>query len=481
MAKSLQLIFILLFWCFTIKAQERSFTLQEALYFVQETHRYKQSVKDSLINDLKHKMFRGGIKPDIQLTIKLPEYDKSITLVSQYDGSYKYRSRTYATSSLNIDINQLIPLTGGVLRYSFGLNRLDNLTNYDKTHAYYFNLGRLSYSQNLFTFNEYKWTKRQDYQEQIVEEISNRQEREKARYDIVDAFFDLLIQQQSEEVNRRNLVLSRYVYEKSKALSCDGRISRSDYLDAEIEYMRDSIYNNETDINAAKNRLEILLQLPPGEPLHVIFADSLKIFHHLEFNISDILSRCLKYGYDENYNLKEIQKNIEIKKAKAEFSPLIKLELGGGYNTQFESFRDALDDPFASRNISLSVSIPLYNGGISKNKYWISQIQMQKLNKQREYEKSVAAVDIVRDLYNINIIIESINNHRETLSLLNKQMDNVKLGMDCGRINMERYIRLKSQYSQSYMAYLTLIKSYYIYIYKYRYLALFDIESNEEL
>lgn len=155
--------------------------------------------------------------------------------------------------------------------------------------------------------------------------------------------------------------------------------------------------------------------------------------------------------------------------------------MGGGYNTQFESFGHALDDRLASRSISLSVSIPLYNGGTLKNKYRISQIQMQKLKEQREYDKAVATADIVRDLYNINIIIESINNYRETLRLLNVQMANVKLAMDYGRINMEQYIRLKSQYSQSYVTYLTLIKSYYICIYKYRYLALFDIESNEEL
>ena len=469
MAKYLQLIFILPFLCLTAKAQERPFTLQEALCLVQKTHGYRQSVKDSLINDLRHKIFKGGIKPDIQLTMKLPEYDKSISLVSQYDGSYKYRSRTYATSSLSIVASQLIPLTGGILKYSIGLNRLDNLTNDDNTHAYYLNLGRLSYSQNLFAFNAYKWAKRQDHQEQIVEEISNRQEREKARYEMVDAFFDLLVQQQRKEVNKRNLMLSRYVYEKSKALLCDRRISEADYLDAEIEYMRDSIYNNETDINAAKTRLGILLRLPLGESPHVIFADSLKVFHHLDFNTSEVLSRCLKYGYDENYNLKEILQNIEIKKAKAETSPLVQLDLGGGYNTQFDSFGHALEDRLASRNISLSV------------RYRISQIQMQKLNEQREYDKSVAAVDIVKDLSNINVVIESINNYRETLNLLTMQMENVKLRMNYGRINMEQYIRLKSQYSQSYMTYLTLIKSYYIYIYKYRYLALFDIESNEEL
>ena len=110
--------------------------------------------------------------------------------------------------------------------------------------------------------------------------------------------------------------------------------------------------------------------------------------------------------------------------------------MGGGYNTQFESFGHALDDRLASRSISLSVSIPLYNGGTLKNKYGISQIQMQKLKEQREYDKAVATADIVRDLYNINIIIESINNYRETLRLLTTQMANVKLAMDYGRINM---------------------------------------------
>lgn len=102
MDKALLLIFILPLSCFTVKAQKRPFTLQDALCLVQETHGYKQLKKDSLINDLRHKMFKGSIKPHIQLTMMLPEYDKSINLVSQYDGSYKYRSRTYATSSLNI-------------------------------------------------------------------------------------------------------------------------------------------------------------------------------------------------------------------------------------------------------------------------------------------------------------------------------------------------------------------------------------------
>lgn len=480
-AKVLFPTFIALLLCNTMNATGRKFTLQEALSRAKETHAYKQLTKDSLINDLKHKSFRGGIMPNIQLTMKFPEYDKSISLVSQNDGSYRYRNRTSATSSLCIDISQLVPFTGGTLKYSMGLNRLDNLSNDNKSHSYYFNMGKFSYNQNLFSFNSYKWSRLQDRHESVVENIQNRQEQEKIKYEVICAFFDLLIQQQSKEVNQRNIQLSKYIFEKSKILLRDGRISELEYIDAKIEYMRDSIHNNEIEIDAARGKFRNLLQLGPEESPFVIFDCDQKSFHHLEVNVQKVLSRCLKYGYDVKYELREIQQNIEIKKAKAEKSPNMQLTLGGGYNTQFETFRHLGDDQSLNQNISVSISIPLYNGYILKNKHAISQIQLQKLNEQREYDKTSATIDIIRDLSDINIVIESINNHKETLCLLTKQIENIKLRSEYGRINMEQYIRLKSQYSQSYMTYLTLIKSYYTYIYKYRYLSLFDIESNEEL
>lgn len=65
MAKDLLLILILSVLHFGIKAQVRTFSLQEALSFVQKTHKYRQSVNDSLEYDLKHKIFKGGAKPNM--------------------------------------------------------------------------------------------------------------------------------------------------------------------------------------------------------------------------------------------------------------------------------------------------------------------------------------------------------------------------------------------------------------------------------
>ncbi len=111
----------------------------------------------------------------------------------------------------------------------------------------------------------------------------------------------------------------------------------------------------------------------------------------------------------------------------------------------------------------------------------MSQLQMQKLNEERKHEKAMAEIDIQKDLSNINIVVQSINNQKKILRLVTLQMENMSLSMENGRLDMEQFIRLKSQYSQAYMTYLTLIKSYFICIYKYRTLALFDIEKNTTL
>lgn len=481
MCKFKHAILVLLFSMIWLSARGENYTLERALDLVSDTYAFKLLKKDSLIYNMKHKIFAHSIIPNIVLNGKLPSYDKSISLVSQYDGSYEYRSRTYATSSLSFDVSQLIPFTGGTLKYSMGLSRLDNFTNSYNTHAYYLNLGKLSYSQSLFSYNPYKWAKRQDVQEKKVEGITFVQEQEKIKYDVVNAFFDLLIQQQSHEVNKHNLNLSRYIYNKAGYMLKDGRISESDYRDTEIEYIRDSIYNNNVEINAARIKFSGLLHLPEGDTPYVEFADSCRSFHHLSFNMNDVVSNCMKYNYDEPHILKEIQQTIEVKKAKANKSPNFILEMGGGYNTQFQDFCDTFKDKLSSGNVALTISVPIYDGNVANYKHKISQLQLEKLSEQNQLDKSSAQHGITKDLLNVNVMIESINACRYTLKLLSMQMSNVKTRVDYGRINVEQYIRIKSQYSQTYLSYLSLIKSYYAYIYKYRYYALYDIEQNKIL
>lgn len=466
--------------CINTKAQERTLTLDQALSFANNSFSYKKIKNDSIINDLKHKMLRNSILPNIQINSEFPGYDKSISLVSQYDGSFKYRSRTYASSSINFNVSQLIPFTGGTIKYILGLNRLDNLNNADKTYAYYFNLGNISYSQTLFSYNSYKWAKRKDSQEKIVEDIYYRQEKEKTKFKLVNAFFDLLVQQKNKELLEKNLELSRYVYNKCYAFYQQKLISEMDLCTAEIEYIGDSISNDETDVEVAINRINNLLGFSQSTCIHAILEDTLN-YKPLDIDVSKITDRFAKYNYDETYKLKEIEQSLELKRNKSEKRPKITLDLSSGLNTQFENFRDSFSDKLSSRKILVSICIPIFDGGLANSKYEIAKLKLHELYEQSEYERKESRIEIVKDLSTINRIVNSINIHKNTLNILERQMSNIHILLDHERVDIEQIIRVKSQYTKSYIAYLELIRSYYLLIYKYRYTSLYDIELGKEL
>lgn len=457
------------------------YSLEEALSYANQAGANEIRVIDSEINRMKHEIFKGNIYPDISLSAQLPEYDKSISLVSQYDGSYRYLQRALATSSVNLNVSQLIPFTGGTFKYSIGLDRLDNLTPGKRSYGYYLNLSRISYSQNIFGYNQYKWAKRLDKQEQVVESIKSRQQLEKIRYDIVDAFFNLLIQQYYKQLNEETLGLSRYVFNKAKLLYLEKRISETDFLDTEIEYLRDSLNTNNDQIDKARQSFRALLRLPEQITPSAQFDDRSKTFASLTLDTRIIVDRVMKYNYDEDFNLKNLQLDIELKKAQTEKSPTLQLNLSGGYNSQFQNFNEILKDELSSYKVSISFSVPIYNGKILSNKCRMVVAQKERLREQTELDKTSTRNDILGELADFNTTVNAINSYGSTLNLMRKQVENVKLRLDYGRINVEQYVRLKNQYNQTVINYITQIRKYYIYIYKYRYLSLYDIESNTTL
>nr|WP_298560601.1 hypothetical protein [uncultured Prevotella sp.] len=170
---------LLLLGAISALAQDVYYTLGEALSRVENTSEYLQEMRETSIKQLTHKTFHSQVLPQISLHASVPSYEKSISMVSQNDGSYVYRSRTYANSELSLGIRQLVPFTGGWLTFKSSLSRLDNLNNTAKTYAYYYNIGKISYKQTIGGYNEYKWLKRKDEADKVLENIQHRQNIEK--------------------------------------------------------------------------------------------------------------------------------------------------------------------------------------------------------------------------------------------------------------------------------------------------------------
>ena len=456
------------------------YTLGEALSRIENTNEYVEEMRENSIRQLAHKAFHSQVLPQIGIQASLPSYEKSISMISQYDGSYIYRSRTYANSELSLSVRQLVPFTGGWLTFKSSLSRLDNLNNSAKTYAYYYNIGKLSYKQAIGGYNEYKWLKRKDEADKVLENIQHRQNIEKIKYQIVDAFFSLLCAQKRIELTQQNYELAKLVYNRAESLYQQNRISKTDLLEVEVDLLKEkNAIQNRKALQDAQNNLTLLLN--DSSNLIVAFSENDFPSFFQSFDKEKILEKVLRYNVDLVKKSESLSQQMIVQKQKSTMSPSVEIEVGGGINSQFKNFTDAYKDKLESNLISLSISMPLYDGKISSYKLKMEKLRMELLNDKYRVSKDRYIQSMMSELSYISQLVGIISNQRKTLDLLKQEKMLVKQQVNMGRLNSDQYLRIKSSELKASNEYFVYIQEFYLLIFKYRYLALYDILRDKDL
>lgn len=464
-----------------IYSQTIPITLEDAIHQMTCTYGYKKIQQDSIIYSYKHQVFKASVLPQIGFVSTLPNYNRSISLVTQPEGYDKYITRSYATSNLGFNISQLIPFTGGTIAFSSNLERQDNFNLNTNKYAYYLNLFNVSYNQTLFSFNAYKWNQKSDNLTKSIEKISIYQQKEAIKQKIIELFFNLLIAQRENEQNKENLILYEYVFANAKKLYQAKRLSKEDMLASQIEYIKAKDDANDFNLTNAQNALKAYLNWDNYRIPKAIFNDNRIPQEKINIHINNIIEKVIKYNYTLKKDLNVLYKNIEIKQIKKSVSPTVSISIGSGYNSQFQSFSDVLNDKASRVSASLSIAVPIHDGGIGKYKKGIANIELKQINDQYKDDITNASIEFEKELQAINLLINSIQSNKESLNLIQQRLDIMRLNVEKGKIDVQYLMQTKVQQIRTFISYNTQIQKLYLLIYKYRYLSLTDVRNNKDI
>lgn len=369
---------------------QKSLDIYYFLDNIDNTHSYKIASNNYKIQKLQNDFFRKSLYPNVNLDLSIP-YQRSISEVTQPDGTLKFIERNYLNSNASLSTSQVIPFTGGTINLSNSINYSrdfnNNYTNFSS------NWVNLSFRQPINGYNSYKWDKKINNLIKKKDSLDYLKNTIKIQYDIAKAYIDAEnVQLKSflltENIKKVKIILNE-VSEKYK----HGRAIKTDVTQMELSVIKLNGYLKANSIEY-ENMLNELERVS-GIEIH----DSIKLagVQEIEYLIDkDQLIRNLDYnGFELEWLINEIKAEANLDKTKKEGSISLNLQAGVGVNSSSTEFSRLFNAPLQTQFLTLGVSIPILDWGVSKDKVTIALIERDntKLKKEEDKDEHIKLIE----------------------------------------------------------------------------------------
>ncbi|WP_230156779.1 TolC family protein [Flavobacterium sp. CECT 9288] len=352
-------------------------------------------------SNIESSFYKISLLPKISTSISFP-YQRSISEVNQSDGSQKFIERNFLNPSINLNISQVVPFTGGNFSITSSLNNNRDFNN--KTSNYSSNWANISYQQTINGFNSYKWNKKIIPLNQKLETSSFIKEKIKLKHEVSKMYSEVHAIQLKIDLTNLNIAKTeKFLTEIEEKLKF-GRVLKLDVDQAKItlEQLKRQLDINTREHAAGIKSLKNILNIS-NDDLYVLKAIEEQNY---EIDKEALKEAILKNNFELTKTIKLIELESNIDKIKKEGAIGLNLQVGMGLNSAANSLENLYDTPAQSQFVTLGAKIPILDWGKAKSNYAIAKIEKQNMEyKLQEEEKKL--VEQIDDLVNYHTSLKS--------------------------------------------------------------------------
>lgn len=426
-------IFIaLLTWC-SIQAawcqRNVQLTLEDAINLAQSESPDVKVAESQLTNSKwRNIAFDAGFKPQLRLDATLPSLNRQIDAINLPDGSVQFINRSFMNNNIGVSLFQQIRQTGGNFSVGTSLNRLDlfETESQNYSRSYLSTPISVSFNQPLFQFNRFDWDKKQNDLTFETQKKRYTENKELVAFNTMNNFFQLYVTNIQLENARKNLV-----YLDSLNTIAEGRFSVGRIAETEMLQVKLSAKNAKANVSA----LELNVQTQTEE-----LRDFLGIKEEVTFDLT-APSNPPMYLVDKDIALQQalqnksrtlefrqrlLQAEREVAEAKQLSAPEITLQGTVGLTQTSNSLGDSYRNLLDQERVSLRLSVPIADWGLSKAQKEIAKSnleleQLQVARDQTSFERDIA------------INVNQLELRRKQLTLQKEALDVAELRMDIAK------------------------------------------------
>ncbi len=478
------LLLIFLIPVLQVKAQKkvRIMTLSEATELAKNRSIQALIAKQEFrVSYLTYKDFRKGYLPQLIASGTLPDFQRSIQLYLNPDGTKTYIPQQYINYLGNIRLNQEIGITGGSISLNSGLQRTDNLINPIST-SYLSTPINIQYTQPIFKGNPYLWDRKIQPLQYDIAKRKYLEALEDINIKTTNYFFAVLeaqVQKKIAETNYRNYDT---LYTITKGRYQLGKIPQNQLLLYELSLLKAklSIEDAQFALSDAQFVLRSFLRLPESDSIVLLPPVNISFFTVNPFNAIDKALANTSPAEDFNRQLLTADMNVNLAKMNGRFDA----DLTGilGYNQTAPNLPDVYKGSQDLEEVTLQINLPILDWGVARGKIKIAEYNRDIVKNQVEQGIIDFKQSIYRNVMKFNMQQNQLQISAKADTVAKKSYLITQDRYMIGKISdFQELYTAQTEADDSENAFFTALQSYWQQYYNIRKTTLFDFENNTPL
>ena len=370
--------------CLPVEGYAQEFSLHDAILIAQENSLDAKVAKFSFLASYwTYRSFKAELLPSVNLSGGLMNFNRSLVETRDYeDGRLAYVSNNTLSNSLTLSVDQQIAATGGRVSLQSYLYRLDQFSY--KEHTYNSQPLRISYTQPLRSFNSLKWEKKTAPLEYEIAQKSYLAAMQEIAIKVTSLFFNVLSAQSVYRQSQDTQTERERLYVLAQQRLELGTTTKSEVLQMELSLLnaRMAVTTNKIALDDAMYDFFSFLRVtdysnaelvpPYNTPDIIVSAD--EVVQKAINNSSHTLEQKLL--------MLQAERTVAQSKSQRGLQMTLSSELGlSQTGNTFSSAYGRLKD---NEIIGLTLSLPIFDWGVSKGKVKMAEAQLDVVRTKVE-------------------------------------------------------------------------------------------------
>lgn len=362
----------------------QTLTLNNAIRIAQENSLDAQIARFSYMSRYwQYRSFKAELLPSVNLGGTLGNFNHSVVETRDYEtGRVNQVNNNTMTNFLTLSLDQKIAATGGTISLQSYLYRLDQFDYKEKT--YNSQPLRISYTQGVRSFNSLKWDKKTAPVEYQIAERTYISALQDVTIRVSTLFFNVLAAQSDYKQSMATVEDRKHLYELSKSRLNLTTTTKSEVLQMELSLLNAqmAVKKNKMTLDEAMYDLFSYLRLTDYEKAELLPPFTIP---DILVNADDVIQKAIRnssHSLDQKLQMLEAQKNLAQAKANKGIQMTLSSEIG--FSQTGNTFGAAYSHLMDNEIVGLSLSLPIFDWGVSKGRVKMAQAQLDVVKTQLE-------------------------------------------------------------------------------------------------